>query len=66
MLSRVSAPERAARRKISTAKGLESFLAQYDLVPVPRADCLTLDSAAKSADETAQDIVCHFGLAPRS
>jgi hypothetical protein len=64
MISRVSAPARAARRKISTAKGLESFLAKYDLVPVPRADCLTLDSAAKSADETAQDIIRHFALSP--
>jgi adenylylsulfate kinase-like enzyme len=66
MIRRVTHAERAARGKIGTAKGLESFLHQYDLVPVPRADCLVLDSEAKSADATAQDIIRHFGLAAGS
>ena len=64
MSRRVTSAERSARGKIGTAKGLENFLAQYDLVPVPRADCLMLDSAAKSADATAQDIIRHFALDP--
>jgi adenylylsulfate kinase-like enzyme len=63
MTRRVTSAERAARGKISTAKGLDSFLAQYDLVPVPRADCLVLDSGASSADATAQEIIRHFALA---
>jgi adenylylsulfate kinase-like enzyme len=62
MTSRVSDPERAARGKISTVTGLDDFLAKYDLVPVARADCLMLDSAAKSADAIAQDIIRHFAL----
>jgi hypothetical protein len=63
MLRRVSNPGRAERGKISTRAGLEGFLAQYQLVPVPRADCLVLDSAAGSADATAREIVRHFALA---
>jgi hypothetical protein len=66
MIRRVTNAERAARGKISTAPGLEGFLAQYDLVPVPRADCLVLDSAATSADATAREIIRHFSLAPAS
>jgi hypothetical protein len=66
MIRRVTGAERAERGKISTAKGLETFLAKYDLVPVPRADCLMLDSAATTADATAQDIIRHFALAQRS
>ena len=65
MLRRVSNPERAGRGKITSQEGLDAFLAQYDLVPVPRANCLALDSAARPAEDTAREIVRHFGLAPR-
>ena len=62
MLRRVSNPGRAERGKISTREGLEGFLAQYRLIPVPRAGCLKLDSTAKSADAIARDIIRLFAL----
>jgi predicted kinase len=59
---RVGNEDRAKRRKVTSAKGLREFLSRYRMSPVPRADCLSLDSAARSADATAQEIVRHFGL----
>jgi hypothetical protein len=63
LLRRVGNPDRAQRGKITSPEGLRRFRARYDLRPVPRANCLTLDSAAQSADATAQAIVRHFQLA---
>ena len=61
-IRRVGNTDRAERRKITSAKGLDQFLAQFNISPVPRANCLMLDSEAKSAEETAQQIIRHFGL----
>ena len=62
MARRVGNPDRVARRKIISIKALNRFLAQASMVPVPRANCLTLDTSITPADATAQDIVRHFGL----
>jgi shikimate kinase len=62
LIRRVGNADRAARRKIASEKGLSNFLAQYNISPVPRTDCLVLDSDARSADATAQEIIRHFGL----
>jgi hypothetical protein len=35
---------------------------RYDFAPVPRADCLNLDTEAKPAEATAREIIAHFGL----
>jgi hypothetical protein len=32
--------------------------------PVPRSNCLMLDTGTLSADAAAQEIIRHFGLAP--
>jgi hypothetical protein len=64
LIRRVSNADRAERRKITSEKGLDKFLAQYDISPVPRTDCVMLDSEARSADATAQEIIRHFGLMP--
>ena len=64
MIRRVNNAGRAERGKISSEQGLDRFLVQHNLVPVPRADCLVLDSEARSADATAQDIIRHFALMP--
>ena len=61
-MRRVGNPDRVERRKMVSVEGLNQFLDSYDLSPVPRADCLKLDTGAKSADETAQEIAGHFGL----
>jgi hypothetical protein len=59
---RVSNPDRAQRRKITSKTGLAEFLTQYNIVPVPRPDCLMLDTEARSADATAQAIIRYFRL----
>src|SRR5712672_2533807 len=63
-IRRVSNADRAERRKITSEKGLNKFLAQFKISPVPRADCLVLDSETRSADATAQEIIRHFDLIP--
>jgi hypothetical protein len=64
LVRRVSNADRVARRKTTSEKGLDQFLAQYNISPVPRTDCLRLDTETMSADAAAQDIIRHFGLAP--
>ena len=59
---RVANPDRVERRKMSSAERLLSYLDRYEFSPVPRPDCLTLDTEARPADATAQMIISHFGL----
>ena len=61
-LRRVGNPDRKARRKISSAAGLDGFLEQWTLVPVARANCLHVDTTSVAPDETARAIISHFGL----
>jgi hypothetical protein len=62
---RIGNPDRAARGKVTTMQGLEKFRADYGLnmVAVPRASCLRLDTSEMPADAAAAEIVRHFGLA---
>jgi hypothetical protein len=62
ILRRLGGEDRARRRKITSADGLARFLARYNMAPVPRASCLELDSGARSAEDTAREIVRHFRL----
>jgi len=64
LVRRVGNPDRAERRKITSEKGLNKFVAGYNLAPVPRSNCLVVDSEANSPDSTAQQIIRHFGLRP--
>jgi hypothetical protein len=59
---RIGNPDRVARGKISTGQGLDRFLDQFDLTPVPRADCLNLDTDSSSPQTTAKMIARHFKL----
>jgi hypothetical protein len=59
---RIGAADRAERGKITSMEGSRQFRAAYKDSPVPRADCIMLDTAARSAEATAQEIVRHFGL----
>jgi hypothetical protein len=61
-MRRVGNPDRAERRKITSATGLTDFVGRFNITPVPRPDCLTLDTEARPADATAREIVRHFGL----
>ena len=59
---RIDAPERAQRGKTASLDALRAFRVHYHDAPVPRANVLKIDSAAQSAEATAQMIVRHFGL----
>src|SRR5260370_24284007 len=60
---RVGNPDRVERRKMTSAESLNRYLDDYKFSPVPRPDCLKLDTEVKSAEATAQEIISHFGLA---
>jgi hypothetical protein len=59
---RIGNVDRVQRRKTSSMEALNAFRTVYNDAPVPRPDCLKIDSGAKSADATALQIVRHFGL----
>lgn len=59
---RVGAADRIARRKVTTKEGLDRCLSRWNLVPVPRASCITVDTDAASPAEAARTIVSHFEL----
>jgi len=59
---RVGNPDRVERRKMISAESLLRDLDRHHFSPVPRADCLTLETGASPADATARQIVGHFGL----
>jgi hypothetical protein len=59
---RVGNPDRVERRKLTSPEGLMRDFDRYDFAPVPRADCLTLDTGTRPAEATAREIVRHFGL----
>ncbi len=59
---RIGNPDRVERRKMTSAEALLRDLELYNLSPVPRADCLKLDTEVRSAEATAREIVSHFGL----
>ena len=59
---RIGNPDRVERRKMTSAEALLRDLDLYNLSPVPRADCLKLDTEARPAEATAREIVNHFGL----
>ncbi len=48
---------------MTSAESLNRYLDDYKFSPVPRPDCLKLDTEVKSAEATAQEIISHFGLA---
>jgi hypothetical protein len=60
---RVGNPDRVERRKIISREGLFRDLDNFRVLPVPRSDCLKLDTELRSADLNAREIVRHFGLA---
>jgi hypothetical protein len=59
---RISNPDRVERKKIVSEQTLKDFLGKYNIAPVPRSNCLILDSTDVPAIETAQKIIKHFRL----
>lgn len=59
---RVGNPDRVERRKLTSEPILMQDLDRYDFAPVPRPNCLKLDTGARPPEATARKIVQHFGL----
>ena len=59
---RIGNPDRVERRKLSSEESLSKYLDTYTFTPVPRPDCLKLDTEVTSAEATAREIINHFGL----
>ena len=51
-----------SERKCASVESLKSFRARWSIVPVPRSNCLALDTGARPPDATAQEIIRHFAL----
>jgi hypothetical protein len=60
---RVGSADRVARRKVASREGLERCLSRWNLVPVPRANCLAIDTDTTTPADAARTIVSHFDLA---
>jgi hypothetical protein len=61
-VQRIGNADRRERRKITTEEGLDRFLGQFSIVPVPAPGVLQLDTAAVSPGEAAHMIVPRLGL----
>src|SRR3982074_748452 len=59
---RVGNADRVEWRKRTSQEGLFRDLDNFRFPPVPRSDCLKLDTEVMSADLNAQEIVRRFGL----
>jgi hypothetical protein len=59
---RVGNADRMERQKVASVERLEQCLAQWNLVPLPRSNCLILDSGKLVPEEAARQICDHFGL----
>src|ERR1700722_13198675 len=59
---RVGNPDRVERRKLTSAEILIKDLDGFEFAPVPRSDCLMLDTEVRPPAATAQEIISHFGL----
>jgi hypothetical protein len=62
ILRRVGNADRVQRRKMASEQGARDFLASYKIAPVPRSNCLMLDSELRSAEASAREIIRHFNL----
>lgn len=59
---RVIGQDRAARGKITSAKGLQTFDQRYQTGPVERANCLTIDAEKLTAEAAAHEIAAQLSV----
>jgi hypothetical protein len=62
ILRRIGNADRVQRRKMASQQSAREFLTSHKVAPVPRSNCLLLDSEATSVEATAGEIVRHFTL----
>jgi hypothetical protein len=61
---RIGNVDRSERGKMTSEQGVRDFLTRHKVSPVPRPDCLILNSEIQSAEATAGEIIRHFNLVP--
>jgi hypothetical protein len=59
---RVGNPDRVERRKMTSRESLSSYLDTYKFTPIPRPNCLELNTEMRPAEATVREIIRHFGL----
>jgi hypothetical protein len=59
---RVGNADRIERQKVTSVEGLEQCLTQWNLVPLPRSNCLIVDSGKLGPEGAARQICDHFDL----
>jgi hypothetical protein len=59
---RVGNADRVERRKMTSPESLIKELDDYKFLPVPRPDCLMLNTEVSPAEATAREIISRFGL----
>ena len=62
LIGRVGNADRVERRKLASEDGIKTFLAEHTAVPIPRQNCLRLNSDRDTAEANAEKILAHFGL----
>jgi hypothetical protein len=63
---RVGNTDRVERRKLTSVEGLAGFTERWNIAPVPRTNCLMLDTEIEGPDLVASSIIRHFGLDARA
>lgn len=59
---RIVQPHRVEMRKVSSVEGLAKFNARWNCVPMPREDCLIIQTDNKTPEECAFEIVSELDL----
>jgi hypothetical protein len=62
IMQRIGNADRVERRKISSIEALQRFRLEYNDAPVPRENCVLLDTTTQTAEAVAQEIIRRFGL----
>jgi hypothetical protein len=62
IIRRIGNTDRVERRKVTSLEGLNKFRAKFNDSPVPRSNCIMLDTAKRPADTAALEIVRYFEL----
>jgi hypothetical protein len=63
IVRRVGNADRAARKKMASEQSARNFMKEHKVCPVPRHNCLLLNSETRDAEANAQEIARHFSLA---
>jgi hypothetical protein len=63
IVRRIGNADRTAKKKMASEQSARSFMNEHKVCPVPRHNCLVLNSETRAAEANAQEITRHFTLA---